>query len=168
MPADAGVVLTVDLVVLAPHNDGHTVLLIKRGKQPFKNMWALPGGKVALDEAPELAACRELAEETGVHLEPHDLVPMSWSAAPNRDPRGRYVSLIYACLLPAQITARGSSDAADARWWSLDPVGFPRLAFDHDDAVTSARRLTSSTSPFSGGAMLPTAARTSIYCRTDR
>ncbi|KZM51503.1 NUDIX hydrolase [Labrenzia sp. OB1] len=47
------------------HRNGQ-VLLIKRGKAPYKNHWSLPGGLVELGETLLEAAERELMEETGV------------------------------------------------------------------------------------------------------
>ncbi|GHF38389.1 NUDIX domain-containing protein [Streptomyces morookaense] len=137
------VVLTVDLAVLA--HDGNSagngwhVLLVRRGTEPFRGRWALPGGKVRAGEDAPAAACRELREETGVQVAPAELAPVSWHTAPDRDPRGRYVSLVYAVLLPALPGARGGDDAAEAWWQPLPapPDGFPgaateeRFAFDH-------------------------------------
>lgn len=149
------VVLTVDLAVLAhagsgagngsgdSSGNGWHVLLIRRGTEPFRGRWALPGGKVRTEEDAPAAACRELREETGVHITAAELAPVSWHTAPDRDPRGRYVSLVYAVLLPALPCVRGGDDAAEAWWQPLParPDSFPgtageeraeeRFAFDH-------------------------------------
>ncbi|WP_146134720.1 GNAT family N-acetyltransferase [Actinopolyspora mortivallis] len=141
MSIETGAVLTVDLAVLTPGIGGWEVLLTKRGKEPHRDAWALPGGKVGYVEPPDVAVCRELAEETGVSLQQHDLMPLAWYADPNRDPRGRYISLSYVALLPQQPTAQAGSDAADTRWWPLDPAELPTLAFDHETPLTAVRRL---------------------------
>ncbi|MGA4844021.1 NUDIX domain-containing protein [Streptomyces sp. G45] len=131
-------VLTADLVVLA-HDDGWHLLLVRRRKEPFQGRWALPGGKVDAHEDAATAARRELREETGLDATDADLVPLTWRTAPDRDPRGRYVSLTYAALLPTAPRVRGGDDAAAAWWQPLPapPDHFPdagaerRLAFDH-------------------------------------
>ncbi|MEM7040795.1 MAG: NUDIX hydrolase, partial [Bacteroidota bacterium] len=58
--------LTVDCVVFGWDGHGIKVLLIKRGIEPFRGSWALPGGFVQMDEDLEAAARRELTEETGL------------------------------------------------------------------------------------------------------
>ena len=64
--------VTVDAAVFYENGRDRELLLIKRGRYPFKGMWATPGGFVEMDEELKDAANRELMEETGikdVHLE---------------------------------------------------------------------------------------------------
>ena len=120
--------VTVDLVIFTIAEDDLKVLLIRRGQEPFKGRWALPGGFVEIDESLERAAARELKEEVGVtnvYLE-----QLYTFGEPKRDPRGRVISVTYFALVDAErqrIVA--ASDAAEAQWHSVfDP---PKLAFDH-------------------------------------
>ena len=52
--------LTVDIVAFSVQNSKLSVLLIERASDPYKGMWALPGGFVEIDENLEAAAEREL------------------------------------------------------------------------------------------------------------
>ena len=64
---------TVDVLVLTKcYGEETAVLLIRRGRPPYKGMLALPGGFVEYRETPQEAAFRELAEETGLVLYPRD------------------------------------------------------------------------------------------------
>ena len=59
--------LTVDCVIFGLDETSRLkVLLIRRGHEPFEDHWALPGGFVDMEEDLEVAALRELEEETGV------------------------------------------------------------------------------------------------------
>jgi 8-oxo-dGTP diphosphatase len=123
--------VTVDLVIFTIADDDLKVLLIRRGSEPFKGCWALPGGFVEIDESLESAAARELKEEVGVtnvYLE-----QLYTFSAPKRDPRGRVISVAYFALMDAgreKIVA--ASDAADAQWCSVfNPKLGGKLAFDH-------------------------------------
>ncbi|GAA2639824.1 NUDIX hydrolase [Streptomyces axinellae] len=129
--------------VVAVTDDGR-VLLIERGWDPYEGHWALPGGHVdpgEEEEQPQKAAARELAEETGVRVDPGDLTYLGQWGAPGRDPRGRYVTYAYVAQVPADTTAQAGTDARSARWWPL--ADLPELAFDHADIIAAARGLNS-------------------------
>lgn len=120
--------LTVDCVVFGFDDDRLKVLLIRRGLEPFKNSWALPGGFVAVTETVDAAARRELLEETG--LKDVYLEQLHTFGEVDRDPRERVVSVAYVALVRrADHVPQGDTDAAEARWFHADEL--PKLAFDH-------------------------------------
>lgn len=128
--------LTVDCVVFGFDGEGLQLLLIRRGIEPFLGAWALPGGFVRMDEELEAAARRELTEETGVRN--LFLEQLYTFGTPERDPRGRVVSVAYLALVrPEEHPATGDTDAAEARWFSVSSL--PELAFDHARIVETAR-----------------------------
>lgn len=101
-----------------------SLLLIRRGVHPFRDMWALPGGFLRMDETMEGCAFRELAEETG--LTPASMLPVDVFSDPHRDPRGRIVSFAYAAIVEEAHTGiRGGDDASEARWFRLDHTTDP-------------------------------------------
>lgn len=53
---------------------GDAVLLVKRGKAPYRGEWAIPGGRVHVGESLKQAAEREILEETGVFIEAGEVV----------------------------------------------------------------------------------------------
>ena len=121
--------LTVDGVLI---EDGR-ILLIRRGRGPFKGKWALPGGFVEYGERVEDAVIREFREETGLDAEIIWLLGVY--SDPNRDPRGHTVSIVY-LLKRKGGKMRGGDDASDARFFSLDDL--PEMAFDHEKIVRDA------------------------------
>ena len=128
---------TVDIVAVRPANLD-SVLLVRRGNEPFKDSWALPGGFVDENERPEDAGRRELAEETGLSYEgPLRLVGVYGD--PGRDPRGWTVSAVYLALVPGDPEVRGADDAAEAQWFAANAL--PPLAFDHARIVADALQL---------------------------
>ena len=130
--------LTADCVVTRA--DG-TLLLVQRGRDPYRGCWALPGGFMEMDETIEHCAARELHEETGIAVEPNALTLIGVYSAPGRDPRGRTVTAAYRLEVPLGTAATAGDDAAQLRWWPLDAL--PPLAFDHHQIVTDALRLSS-------------------------
>ncbi|MYW00385.1 NUDIX hydrolase [Streptomyces sp. SID3343] len=124
---------TADIIVTTP--DG-LVLLIKRGWAPHEGAWALPGGHVDPGETSLAAAARELEEETGVQATAGHLRQVGVFDRPDRDPRGRYVTVAYAVTVPADTPTQPGDDATATCWWPLDDL--PPLAFDHADILAAA------------------------------
>lgn len=118
-----------DIIVEYLEKEKRQVLLIKRKSDPFKDMWALPGGFVETDEEVQTAAARELHEETGLKLRREKLQFLDYFDAPDRDPRGRLISFAFGVKFTEKPEVKGGDDAGEARWFSLDDL--PALAFDH-------------------------------------
>lgn len=133
--------VTADCVVFGVDEGELTVLLIQRDREPFAGRWALPGGFLELDESPEEAARRELAEETG--LVPAYLEQFHAFGKPGRDPRGHVVTVAhYGLVKRGGRRAEAGSDARRAAWFRLRET--PSLAFDHEEILeTALRRLQS-------------------------
>lgn len=122
--------VTADIALFTLKNGRLHIPLVLRKDEPFKGSWALPGGFVA-DETAEVAAVRELFEETGlrdVHLE-----QLATFSAPRRDPRMRVVTVAFVALVSELPAPVAGSDAAEARLWAVEDVldGEIELAFDH-------------------------------------
>lgn len=125
--------LTADCVVVNPRSE---VLLIRRGNEPFRGCWALPGGFMEMDETIERCAVRELQEETGILVDESRAVLVGVFSRPGRDPRGRTVTVAYRVDLEEEVDVKGSDDAAEARWFPL--AALPPLAFDHSEVIAAA------------------------------
>ncbi|HEV56088.1 MAG TPA: NUDIX hydrolase [Phycisphaerales bacterium] len=127
--------LTVDAVVYALVDGRIKLLLIQRGKKPFKGRWAFPGGYLELDEELKDAATRELQEETG--LAGVTLEQMHAFGTLGRDPRGRTISVVYLGRVPPdRMDVRAGDDAAAAQWFDAEDL--PPMAFDHDRIAAMA------------------------------
>jgi 8-oxo-dGTP diphosphatase len=104
------------------------VLLIRRGIAPYEGQYAIPGGFIHENESLQDAALRELYEESGVR--DVFLEQLYTFGDPGRDPRGRVITVAYYALIASgQRPLAAGTDAAEARWFSMDEL--PELAFDH-------------------------------------
>ncbi len=128
--------LTVDAVVFGYDSTPKiSVLLVKRLYEPYKDHWAIPGGFVEEGESLERAVHRELEEETGVNI--GYLEQLYTFGTPNRDPRGRVVSVAYFGLVkPDTFKISASSDAKAVEWFDINQL--PQLAFDHHEIMEVA------------------------------
>ena len=119
------------------------VLLIERGREPFKGKLAFPGGFVEKGEDPEKAVLRELAEECG--LEGEVVGIMEVRGEPKRDPRGHVVSLVYHVRAAGKPTA--GDDAAQAEWYDMDKITPAQMAGDHFLILENFKQFLSSIGP---------------------
>lgn len=97
------------------------VLLIRRKNHPSIGMWALPGGFVEYKEDIDIAAMRELEEETGVK----DIEAEQFKSygAYDRDPRTRIITTAYAALIPdGSVNPVAGDDARDTGWFDISDV----------------------------------------------
>lgn len=130
--------LTTDAVVFSVENNEIELLLIQRKHEPWKGMWALPGGFLEVDETCEQGAKRELEEETGLTgIELHQLYVYD---AVNRDPRERIITVAHwGITQKSKHNAKGRDDAKEARWFNVKNL--PPLAADHKEIIEKALHL---------------------------
>jgi 8-oxo-dGTP diphosphatase len=124
LPATAAVVLDRD----------EQLLLVKRGMEPGKGEWCLPGGFVEMDESPSEGILRELREETGLKGKVDKLIDVVYEDSPFYGP------LI---IIGYQITPRGGAlqagdDAVEVQYFPL--VNLPRVAFNSHQTIINKMR----------------------------
>jgi len=130
--------VSVDIMIFHKSTKGVEILLITRKNSPFQNFYALPGGFMDMDETLLQAAIRELKEETNIDC--NSLHQFGLYDAPDRDPRGRTLSVIYFTVLDEiPSTIKAGDDALRSRWFPLNSL--PELAFDHTKILQDAHRL---------------------------
>ena len=119
--------ITVDGIV----KKGNEIILIKRKNNPYKNLWALPGGYVEYNEKTEDAVIREIFEETGILTKIKNLFGVY--SDPKRDPRGHTISIIYELKIIKGKLA-GGDDASLANFFNI--YNLPeKLSFDHKKII---------------------------------
>ncbi|WP_240629682.1 NUDIX hydrolase [Specibacter cremeus] len=107
--------------------------LVRRIREPFKDLWALPGGPLTQAESLQDAAARNLAETTG--LAPNYLEQLYAFGGLHRSPSQRVVSIVYWALVEAT-QAELARESENVRWCRAD--GLQTLAFDHNEIVDYA------------------------------
>ncbi|MEM4705916.1 MAG: NUDIX hydrolase [Candidatus Methanomethylicaceae archaeon] len=99
------------------------VLLIKRGNEPNKGLWSIPGGMVKLGESPEEAAIREFKEETGL-----DAIIENLLGVFNVVIKDEYGKIKYHYIVIDYLgkviggTLKPGSDVIDAKWFNIEEI----------------------------------------------
>jgi ADP-ribose pyrophosphatase YjhB (NUDIX family) len=126
---------------------GDSVLLVRRGREPAKGRWSIPGGLVETGERLSEAVAREILEETGLTVETGPLVEVFERL--ERDEKGRvvyhYVILDYLCL-KADGLPKAASDAAEVCWADPEKEASLGLWPETLAVIAKARRLNRSLS----------------------
>ena len=127
--------LAVDLVVFGYHEKTLSVLLLNRNEEPFKDRWTLPGAFLQMEESFQQLCSRILQTKLGmdnVYLE-----QLYSFDAPDRDPRGRVISVAhYALINPKKFAVAAGKMANDVQWFPVKKI--PALGFDHKEIFTKA------------------------------
>lgn len=132
--------VTVDVVILTLRSDQLQVLLMKRGADPFRGAWALPGGYIHPGEDADLdaAARRILLAKAGIKT-PY-LEQLQGFGDARRDPRGWTATFAYFALIASEtLVLKQGANVEEVAWWDVigRRVKAP-LAFDHAEILAGA------------------------------
>jgi 8-oxo-dGTP diphosphatase len=108
--------------------EGDQILLVKRGREPQKGYWSLPGGAVETGEHLEVALRREVREETGLDVEVVHLIEVfeRIMSGDSGKIEYHYILLDYVCR-PAGGTLQASDDASHAAWFRESDIDALRI-----------------------------------------
>jgi 8-oxo-dGTP diphosphatase len=112
------------------------VVLVKRLHSPLQAEWSIPGGVLEVGELVREAAIREAREETGLTVEPSELLGVYDRVLRNPEQRVQYhyVLIDFLCRRVAG-DLRAASDAAEVRWFSKEELPGLRLAEDTMEVI---------------------------------
>lgn len=132
--------VSVETVLFTIRNGKLVILLVRRGIEPFRGTWALPGAFVRSDETLHAAAARALARDAGVRTDEAHLEQLASYGQLDRDPRMRVVAVAYlgAChrlRLPKSAVGMGSVVLKPTAMIENERI---HLAFDHRKIVLDA------------------------------
>jgi len=128
--------------------EGDCVVLVKRAHPPIQGHWSIPGGVLEVGEMVREAAIREAREETGLIVEPGELLGVYDRIL--HDPANRvqyhYVLIDFLCRkVGGELLA--ASDAAEVRWFTRQDLPAMNLAEDTQDVIEKGFRARSEKMP---------------------
>lgn len=129
--------VSVDTVILTIRKRELMALIVKRGHEPFRDMWAIPGGFIRLSETLGEAAQRVLYERT--HVDNVYLEQLYCFSNPNRYPNARVITVSYFALIGShnfKLAYDPDVDIKGIKWQSV--YNLPPLAFDHENIIKYA------------------------------
>lgn len=129
--SSGGCMAVTDVALFTACEEALAVLLVRWLRSPFNGGWALPGGLLGAGETPEAAARRWLGEISG--LRELYLEQLYTFGRPDRDPRGRVLSVAHLALLPWEHVGALPTGVA---WWPARAQS--ALALDHGEIVAMA------------------------------
>lgn len=104
---------------------GERILWIRRGTPPAAGRWAMPGGYMENDETPEMAASRELLEETGISIPAEQMQLVSVSSILHMS----QTHLVFRCHLDEAPAATPTEEAPEIGWYGQSEMPWSELAF---------------------------------------
>ena len=112
--------------------------MVQRGKPPFVDSWALPGGHIELGEIVEDAVVREIKEETNLDIKIDKLFNVY--SQPGRDPRGHYITIAYFYRASHQLSFKGGDEALTIELipFTHEIINKSAFAFDHKEILMDA------------------------------
>ena len=119
--------------------DRNRVLLVRRATEPLKGEWSVPGGMLELGEKLRDGVRREVSEETGLQVEPGDVLDVFDSIF--QDEQGRtqyhYVLIDYLCRVVSG-EAKAGSDVSEVRWVQEEELAAMSLRDSIEQVVRKA------------------------------
>jgi 8-oxo-dGTP diphosphatase len=123
------------VIIEGPIEDSR-VLLVKRAHPPLQAQWSIPGGVLEVGELVREGAIREAREETGLIVEPADLLGVYDRVLRNPDQRVQYhyVLIDFLCRRVGG-DLQAADDAAEVRWFTREELPELNLAEDAQDVI---------------------------------
>lgn len=116
--------------------DEDRVVLVKRGHAPLQGKWSIPGGVLEVGETLRKAVVREVREETGLTIEPGELLGVFERVLPDDQGRMRYhyVLIDFLCrMVTGELSA--ADDAEQARWFQRHELPGLELARETEEVI---------------------------------
>lgn len=133
-PTAHDAVIATDVVIMTVRDGALQILLMKMQKAPYLKAWAIPGGRVHIDETVDHAARRHLFLKTGVkdlYLE-----QLYTFGQVDRDPFDRVISVAYFALVPPDDIRIDPKLSFHVEWFPIEKL--PTMAYDHRTIIALA------------------------------